>query len=260
MKTLGAAVLAVAVASPAFAQAPAPRAGDQRQTHYQIGVMERVLEGAVEHGAANFRDRLQAVFPDAPAQLMILDNPRVRGFRLDGYGVFFDVEVPSSNATLLWSLRTLDQSVPAAAPSAANSPTVPTSNVAPILPNRRRPAGGAAPAPPAPPDRSVSAASLAPRPVQADEALVDNPNEAYRAEVVQAIADAMLDYSAPLAVGGEEWLTVAARSIQDRPRVASPDTDGQTVMIRLKGSDLQAFRAGTISRDDVLQRIEKRVF
>ncbi|HXD73014.1 MAG TPA: hypothetical protein VN628_04730 [Vicinamibacterales bacterium] len=260
MKTLAAALLGVTMAAPAFAQAPAPRAGDPRQTHYQIGVMERVLEGAVEHGAANFRDRLQAVFPDAPAQLMILDNPRVRGFRLDGYGVFFDVEVPSSNGTLLWSLRTLDQSGPAAAPA---SPTVPASTVAPVLPNRRRPNGaGAAANPPSPPDRSVSAASLAPRPAQNDDTLLNSPNEAYRAEVVQAIADAMLDYSAPLAVGPDEWLTVAARGIQDRPRIASPDNDGQTVVIRIKGSDLQSFRAGQISRDEVLKRIEneKRMF
>ena len=71
--------------------------------------MERVLEGAVEHGATIIRDRLQAIAPDAPAQMLILDNPRVRGFRLDGYGVFFDVEVPSLNGTLTWSLRTLDQ-------------------------------------------------------------------------------------------------------------------------------------------------------
>ena len=33
----------------------------------------------------------------------------MRGFRLDGYGVFFDVEVPSLDGTLTWSLRTLDQ-------------------------------------------------------------------------------------------------------------------------------------------------------
>src|SRR5437764_12403195 len=118
MKILGVVVLGVALSAPAFAQT-APRPIDARQTHYQIGVMERVLEGAVEHGAANFRDRLQAVFPDAPAQLMILDNPRVRGFRLDSYGVFFDVEVPSSNGTLIWSLRTLDQQAPGIAPAAA---------------------------------------------------------------------------------------------------------------------------------------------
>src|SRR5258708_24296718 len=129
MKTLGLLVLGVALAPPAFAQT-APRPLDARQTHYQIGVMERVLEGAVEHGAANLRERLQALFPDAPAQLLILDNPRVRGFRLDAYGVFFDVEVPSVNGTLTWTLRTLDQPSPA-----AGSAPVPASTVAPILPN-----------------------------------------------------------------------------------------------------------------------------
>src|SRR2546429_737133 len=108
MKILGVIVFGFSLTASAFAQT-APRPADARQTHYQIGVMERVLEGAVEHGAANLRERLQAVAPDAPAQLLILDNPRVRGFRLDSYGVFFDVQVPSVNGTLTWSLRTLDQ-------------------------------------------------------------------------------------------------------------------------------------------------------
>ena len=35
----------------------------QKQSRYQIGVMERVLEGAVEHGVSVTRDRLQAVLP-----------------------------------------------------------------------------------------------------------------------------------------------------------------------------------------------------
>ncbi len=114
MKRLGSQALGVvaassiAMASSAAAQTTA-RPVEARQVHYQIAVMERVLEGAVEHGATLIRDRLQAIAPDAPAQMLILDNPRVRGFRLDGYGVFFDVEVPSLNGTLTWSLRTLDQ-------------------------------------------------------------------------------------------------------------------------------------------------------
>ncbi len=300
MKTLGALILGLMLASPAFAQTPA-RAGDARQAHYQIGVMERVLEGAVEHGAANLRDRLQAVFPDAPAQLLILDNPRVRGFRLDGYGVFFDVEVPSLNGTLTWSLRTLDQNdlglqsalntlrthldpndvdlqqalkrvelqvgpTPVAQTQAAPAQApVPASAAAPRLPNPRRAADS-----PAAPDRPVTAAAVAPRAAAAvdapvavtatDEKLLENPNDAYRSEVVQALADAMLDYSGPLSVAGDEWLTIAARGIQDRPRTGPPDNDAQTVLIRLRGSDLVAFRMGQLSRDEVMQRIEKRVF
>ena len=38
------------------------------------------------------------------------------------------------------------------------------------------------------------------------------------------------------------------------------DNDVQTVVIRVRGADLAAFRARQMSRDDVIKRIEKRVF
>jgi len=279
MKTLGVVAFGLTLASPAFAQT-----ADSRQTHYQIGVMERVLEGAVEHGAALIRDRLQAIAPDAPAQLLILDMPRVRGFRLDAYGVFFDVEVPSLNGTLTWSLRTLDQNdlglqsalntlrarldpadmdlqqalkrVELQVRPAAPAPAVaPVSTVSPTLPNVRRATGAAASAP----NRGVTAASVAPAAAPQDR-ILDNPNAAYRAEVVQALVDAMLDFSGALSIGPDEWMTIAARSSQDRPRIGPADNDAQTVMIRLRGADLAAFRAGQMSRNDVIGRIEKRVF
>src|SRR5438477_5715331 len=98
----------VAGAGMASAQtaADARAAAEQRQSRYQIGVMERVLEGAVEHGASEMRSRWQAVMQ---TEMLILDNARVRGFRLDGYGAFFDVIVPSVEGTLAWSLRVLEQ-------------------------------------------------------------------------------------------------------------------------------------------------------
>jgi len=297
MKTVVAFVLGIAAASSAAAQAPRPLS--PRQAHYQIGVMERVLEGAVEHGAANLRERLQAVFPDAPAELLILDNPRVRGFRLDGYGVFFDVEVPSLNGTLTWTLRTLDQNdlglqsalntlrarldpndvdlqqalkrvelqvgpASAAQPASSSAP-VPASGAVPRLPNLRRATGSAASVA----DPQVTATSVAPKPAQssdapsapaADDKLLENPNESYRAEVVQTLADAMLDHSGALGIGPDEWLVVAARGIQDQPRLGPPDNDAQTVMMRLRGSDLTAFRANQISRDEVIKRMDRRVF
>src|SRR5207244_11194756 len=78
------------------------------ESRYRIGQMERVLEGAVEHGVTVTRDRLQAL-AQVPADLLVGDNAHARGFRLEGYGVFFDVTVPSFLATLTWSLKTLDQ-------------------------------------------------------------------------------------------------------------------------------------------------------
>ena len=82
--------------------AAAANAAEQKQSRYQIGQMERVLEGAVEHGVTNIRDRLQAL---GPTEMLITDNARARGFRLDGYGVFFDVVAPSFDTTVLWSIR-----------------------------------------------------------------------------------------------------------------------------------------------------------
>ena len=101
-------------AAPASAQqtvAPQPAQQAARlatQQRYEIGQMERVLEGAIEHGVAVTRDRVQAL-AQVPADLLVSDNAHARGFRLEGYGVFFDVLVPSFLTTLTWSLRTLDQ-------------------------------------------------------------------------------------------------------------------------------------------------------
>src|SRR4051812_49578767 len=105
--------------TPLFAQAAADRQLDGqrltrelqgsaqlREARYQIGQMERLLEGAVEHGASVIRDRLAAVMP---ADMLLTESARARGFRLEGYGMFFDVEVPSLAGTLPWSIQTLDQ-------------------------------------------------------------------------------------------------------------------------------------------------------
>src|SRR5436190_22804470 len=101
------------VSAPPMAGAQTALNRADAESRYQIGQLERVLEGAVEHGATITRDRLKAVLPpaDTTDTLMTGENARARGFRLDGYGVFFDVLVPPfyTETTLTWSLRTLDQ-------------------------------------------------------------------------------------------------------------------------------------------------------
>jgi hypothetical protein len=288
MKTLGSFVLGLSLASPALAQSTA-RAPETRQLHYQIDMMERVLESAVAHGAAVIKDRLQAVAPDAPAELLILDAPRVRGFRLEPYGVFFDVEVPSLNGTLTLSLKTLQDNdltvqsaintlrnridpsdaelqqalqrvalrvnVPSTAPASDVSAPDPKRTVTPTLPNTRRAGSGV--------DRQVTATALQPaaKAASADsDNILENPNEAYRNEVLRALSDAMLDYGGALPITDGEWLTVAARGVYDRPLAGPATNDVATIMIRLRGEDLAAYRARQISRDDVLKRIERRVF
>jgi hypothetical protein len=261
----------VASVASASAQPASPPAATSRiafEQRYQIGQMERVLEGAVEHGVAVTRDRLQEL-AQVPADLLVSDNAHARGFRLENYGVFFDVIVPSFETTLTWSLRTLDQNdlgldsalrtlqthIKTAGdpdleqalkrvelqvnPGVARSPATPVSGA-------RKATGSAAAAPG--------------KPGAPDDPIIADPNEAYRTEVIAALKDAMLAHSSALNIGPTEWLTIAAKGDDDRPRLAPADSDARTRIIRLRGSDLADFLAGKITRDEALQRIEVRVF
>jgi hypothetical protein len=274
----------VALSSPATAQTREQRLADTAQqtvlmeqmlqlkeSRYQIGQIERLLEGAVEHGAAVIRDRLLAIMP---ADMLLTENARVRGFRLDGYGVFFDVEVPSLAGTLPWSFRTLDQNdlgVDNALQTirsyiqTSGTDDVTLRQALERIELQLTPAAGsvnvAAPAPAA--GRAVNSQSppavVQPSPVSNDPILA-NPNEAYRAAIRTALVEAMLEHTRGLNIAPNEWLTVAARSSEDRPRLAPADTEGQTNLLSIRGSDLAAFLAGQITLEDAVKRVDVRVF
>jgi len=270
---LAVAFLGTAVASTAWAQPPssARAEADARQSRYQIGQVERLLEGAVEHGVTVIRDRFQQL-TQTPADLLVTDNAHARGFRLDGYGVFFDVTAPSfETSTLVWSLRTLDQNdlgvdsaIKTLQDRVKGDPAseqalkrleiqVGPSTIARIANPSSASARTATGA--------VSAANVDTVPPDAAvDPMLNDPNEAYRTEVVQALKDAMLDHSRALGIGPTEWLTIAVRGNDDRPRLAPADSDSRTRIIRLKGADLTAYLAGQITKDEALERIEVRVF
>src|SRR3954468_19212448 len=268
VKRLAAIILTgtVTAAAPAAAQqAPSRAAAEQR---YQIGQMERVLEGAVEHGLTSTRDRVQAL-AQVPADLLVSENAHARGFRLEGYGVFFDVVVPSFETTLTWSLRTLDQNDLGLDSALRTLQTyIKTSgdpNLEQALKRLELQVNPAVLAKTSLPDTigarnaTGSAASIDADQPAADPILAD-PNEAYRSEVMKALKDAMLAHSSALNIGPGEWLTIAAKGNDDRPRLAPADTGSSTRIIRLKGSDLADFLAGKITRDEALNRIEIKVY
>jgi hypothetical protein len=272
---IGASIVAAPAAAQSVTQAErirqdAATARHAAEQRYQIGQMERVLEGAVEHGVTVTRDRLQAI-AQVPAETLVSDNAHARGFRLEGYGVFFDVEVPSFFSTLTWSLRTLDQNdlgldsaLRALQSHVKNSgdpdleqalkrvelqvnPAVLTRATVPDVPDARTLTGSVA---------TIASA----RPAPSDDPILSDPNEAYRAEVMQALKDAMLAHSSSLGIAPTEWLTIAAKGNNDRPRLAPADSNARTGIIRLLGSDLADFLAGRITRDEAMKRIEVRVF
>lgn len=243
-----------------------------REARYQVGQMERVLEGAVEHGATVMRDRLSAVMP---ADMLLTESARARGFRLDGYGVFFDVEVPSLEGTLAWSFRTLDQNdlgleralgtLRSFVQAAGNDINLQQAfkrvelQVAPMTASLAADPASSGPAVPTA-SGGPGVAAPSPSPVNtAGDPMFADPDEAYRTEIREALIDAMLEHSRGLNIGPAEWLTVAARRSDDRSRLGV-DTDARTVVIRVRGADLTAFLGGQVSRQEVRNRIEVRVF
>lgn len=239
-----------------------------REGRYQLGQMERVLEGAVEHGATVIRDRLQSVMP---AEMLLTENARARGFRLDGYGVFFDVEVPDLGGTLTWSYLTLDQNALGldaalqtlrayvqAAGNDVNLQQALKRVELQVSPSAMLAASGGSAESPAV-QTGASAPAAAARGRVADDPVLANPDEAYRTEIREALIDAMLEHSRGLAIGTSEFLTVAARRTDDRPRLAI-DTDARTVVLSIRGVDLAAFLSGQLTRDEARSRIEVRVF
>lgn len=252
-----------------------------KESRYQIGQIERLLEGAVEHGATVIRDRLVASMPAnvMPADMLLTENARARGFRLEGYGVFFDVEVPSLVGTLPWSFQTLDQNDLGVDNALQTVRAFIQSNgtkdvalrqalerllleLAPLsTPSNPSTLSGPKPTPVSAPSPTVASPSpvAQARPV-ANDPIFANPNEAYRDAIRRSLVEAMLEHTRGLNLAPTEWLTVAARGSDDQLRVASGGTEGQTNILSIRGSDLAAFLAGQITLEEAEKRVDIRVF
>ena len=225
------------VTGPALAQAPS-KEDEQVKTRQRISTMEGVLERAVSNGAENMLRQVRTVMPDAP---MLSGVPQVRGFRLDGYGVFFDVEVPALRLPVTWPLRYLIEDNRAA----VSATLAELRTLVADQPARDR-------------DRfellaqRLESRAVMPRatPRQADPVITE-PDVAYTNAVRASLIDAMIENSGPIPVGPEEWLTVAARDNVPRDPLMPGDTAGlNTLIFRVKGSDLASFRAGRITLEE----------
>jgi hypothetical protein len=236
---------------------------DQVKARQRISMMEGVLERAVSNGADNMVRQMKAVMGDAP---MLTGVPEVRGFRLDGYGVFFDVEVPALRLPVTWPLRyslfrdsrETQQAVNELRSMMLESEPRQRERLAQVVRQLEQQAQVPAAL------RSSGRIGAAAQPVgggQPDPAAYDDPEEHYTREVKAALVDAMIENSGPVALGAEEWLTVAARDNVPRdPLIPTDAADTRTVIFRIKGSDLGAFRAGRATLEDTRKKVETREF
>jgi hypothetical protein len=261
-----------------------PKPDPELVARYQLVVMEGVLEAAVQHGARVLSRQLQNGMPQ---MTMMSGNVRARGFRLDGYGVFFDVDVPTMQQSIVWSWRMLDRDNANAAASLeplkrmAATVSDPAQKreieqairdielrvgAVPSVADAIR-AGDPPPAGQASTVSSGTAKRTAPPPAPPAGAAaaplsntLSDPDTAYTDAVREALIDAMLSYSQQLAIGADEYLTVAARDASN-PRLTGEDpADVTTIFLRVKGSDLKALHEGRLTRDEARKRVEVREY
>jgi hypothetical protein len=261
------------LASNSFAQVSQTEA-DQVRARQKISLMESVLESAVTNGADSLMRAVRAVMP--PDALMLTGAPSARGFLLDGYGLFFDVEVPAFRRTIAWTLRQMVDDNGLGAAAAVNQLKA---YIATVQDPRQRAALDRAlrrlelqvgPVGPIQQDAaarsgattvSQAVALPAPAPPHVDPTLIDDPNAAYTREVSATIIDAMIENSGPLPMGDNEWLTVAARDNIRPDRLVPGDTSNiSSIVFRIKGSDLAAFRAGRMTLDEARAHVEVKQF
>jgi hypothetical protein len=270
---VGAAVLLAVTAAGAAAQeaeqTPGQRA-QQVQARFQIAAMEGVLERAVLLGAQKVRVRVQAIAPD---MLFVNGTARARGFWLDGYGVFFDVDVPPMRRSLVWTARMLDQNdrnddtalqdFKRSAASISDPAT--RRQVLEALAQferQRAPAAASDVSPSAPGATRVKAAEMPVRDtaVPSKTDALEDPGQIYTYEVKDALVNAMIDYGTPIPLAPGDYLTVAARDQEGMHLQASDPYEVSTIFLRVKGADLAAYRAGQIDLTEVRKRVEIREY
>ena len=187
-----------------------------RRRREAIDAMEGVLPSKVRAAGKDTMREMEAVQQGA-VNLLTNSSPRARGFHLEGYGVFFYVEIPGVRASVASAFEQIQRNRQ-------------------LVPDR-----GAA---------TRTAENATPLPFDA--------NASYTQAVKRQLVDAMLDYSQPLDLRPNEWLTVAARD-GDEP-IPNAIYESITMVVRARGSDLVDFRAGRLTREEMLKRVEVRGF
>lgn len=269
------------IQAPTPDQAAAQRPINMNDMRRHIYVMEGALAQAVDFGVKELNRQVSSA---TPGVFMLEGEATARGLHLEGYGVFFDVRVPMMRQSMLWSWRVMQEQNQAATQASIDELRRSLQGVTDqntrsailkaianferqsgnVEPRTQQQVSGAvvSPSTEAIPVGAAGAAGISntPRMVagRADNIWVKDPNRAYTEAVTRALVDAMIDYSTPMAIPTDQWLTVAARDDEGRNSLAPQDPleEVVTMIYRIKGSDLQLYRAGKIDRDEVRKRVQ----
>jgi len=263
----------VPAAASASTPGPAKAAAPSAERLSEVTLLEDIFVKAVNQGATELVRQMQQMDPGSVIPGSVIVSPaHARGIALDGYGVLFDVDLPLMNMSVVWTRRQMalldlrDKiSEARRLRTHATSPDdqqrldaqiqMLTNTLSMIAP----PASGSAVATPVangqpPPPGSVTATTVDVAPVAPLE--TRSTDEMYSDAIKSALMNAMVNHSSALMLDDDEWLVVAARD--NGPTAPGTINDRSGIILRIKGVDLAAFRAGKLNKDDVLKRFEIR--
>jgi hypothetical protein len=262
-------LVALVLAAPAVPSGQEPQGGPPIESRrHSIRMMEAILSRAVLTGAEHLAEQLGNGNPNMS---FFTGQARARGFVLDGYGVFFHVEIPEMQQSVVWSVTTLEQdrslanslaalrrvveTVPDGAPRMQAEEALkrlqlqigpPPVADTPVTSGERRMLSAA---------NTAVGADLDPVPLP----VLRDPNAAYRDAIKSALIDAMLEHSRGINVQPDEWLTVAAHR-GDSALTPNEIVTTSTLVLRIKGSDLAVYDADRTKKDEVRKRVEAKEF
>jgi len=222
--------------------------------------MEALLERAVVagiHGA-------QAEMPDLLSNpwMFATSSPRARGFKIDNYGVFFEVEVPGLPASITWSMEVVNRSNDAAIARelaqlrqliAAVTDKKMQEQLASTVSQLQQHVTGAAALSDSPGPRLINGQLISPAPASTPPP--SSPEEVYTREVQKALVAVMVEQGITLQIAPDDWFTVAACDSQGSGRLAPGGPDLMTLYLSIKGKDLAALRARQITPEEAAKRI-----
>jgi hypothetical protein len=215
--------MAVTVTVPVLAQ-QAVVLDNHASIKSQVRFYEQVVQSAVRRGGELLAQQARKIEPRVGLQMD--GTPLVSGVYLPDQGYHFDAQVPDIGPTALsmWVYYAQQNQNRATNPS-----QVVSTGVVPDDPLK------APPADPTPP--------------------FDVGRE-YGNYVRQSLVDAMIDSSGALPIKASEHLTVRARvpQILQDPRMLS---DERELLLIVSGEDLLAYRQGSLSRDQIKERIRE---
>jgi hypothetical protein len=255
-----------AVTTPVPGPAKAPPSTPERVR--EVKMMETILANAVGQGAAELAHQMQVT---DPGSIISINQARARGVELDGYGVLFDVDVPLMNLSVVLTRKQMieqnyrDQISTTRRAQARATTQDDHDRLQAQIDFLTRQLQMIAPRPesPVPPVAegvqvqpvagSVAAQTVDAPPVQPVD--TRSPDEIYSDAVKSALIDAMVNHGSALVLSDDEWFVVAAR---DNGGVPGTFDDRSGIILRIKGSDLAAFRANKLTRDETVKKVEIR--